>query len=62
MKNSHCCQKKQHPEGDTLMEKNNNTKNTELELERGQNEQRGIGWCDGKSMSRLFLACLSSAL
>lgn len=61
MKNSHCCQKKQHPEGDTLMEKNN-TKNTELEVERGQNEQRDIGWCDGKSVSRLFLACLSSAL
>lgn len=37
-------------------------KNTELEVERGQNEQRGIGWCDGKSVSRLFLACLSSAL
>lgn len=54
--------KKATSSGRHLDGKNNNTKNTELEVERGQNEQRGIGWCDGKSVSRLFLACLSSAL
>lgn len=43
--------KKATSRGRHLDGKNNNTKNTELEVERGQNEQRGIGWCDGKSVS-----------
>lgn len=53
MKNSHCCQKKQHPEGDTLMEKTTTQKTQNLKW-REAKMNRGV--LDGV-MGRACLDC-----